>query len=329
MLNSRILTGIQPTGQLHLGNLVGSVLPWLRFQSENFPASLDKTAPLASICKKPKSLIKLQENPHQPEGLFYLPTWMTESDVTPAPEELNMLFIADLHSYSTKFSNPHLFQSNNEELMEQAFREMTPSWVETQDLLTMLLACGVDPDKTTLFVQSDIPAHSELFYILNSLTPLFMLNNMIQYKTKKSKISSVALYTYPILMAADILLYNPELLPVGEDQKQHVDLTTQICTRFNKAVSMEVFRKPQLVESASSQRLMSLMDVSEKMSKSNPSERSKISLKDSPESVAIKIGKAKTDSESMVSGHPQRRELQNLLKLYSTLEGITLEDTVR
>ena len=193
----------------------------------------------------------------------------------------------------------------------------------------MLLACGIDPDKTILFVQSDIPAHSELFYLLSCFTPSFILNSMIQYKEKKSKYSSVALYTYPVLMASDILLYSPEFIPVGEDQKQHLELTSLLSRRFNHGVGMEVFRNPKQVEWSKNKRLMSLNDVTQKMSKSNPSNKGRIDLKDTTETIMFKIAKAKTDSDPIVSGNPNRLELQNLLQLYSDLQGLPLEITIK
>ena len=328
MYNSRLLTGIQPTGNLHLGNLLGCILPWLRFQSQDFPLSVDPNTKFSSIYSTPPSLQKFLQFPKSPEKLFSLPDHVYSS-TAPAPDSLNMLFIADLHSYSTKFDNRNLFQSNNPELMRQAFSELTPSSFESNELLTMLLACGVDPEKTTLFLQSDVPAHSELFYILSCLTPHALLNQMIQYKTKKSSVSSLALYTYPVLMAADILLYNPELLPVGEDQKQHVFLTEQICDRFNKAVSMDVLRMPRLVEWAANKRVMSLVDADNKMSKSDPSEKGVISLKDSPETIYKKIMKARTDSEGVVTADKSRKELRNLIEIYSALEGFTVSQTIK
>ena len=329
MLKSRFLTGIQPTGQLHLGNFISSILPWLRLQSSNFPKELDETSHLKTILRPIKSFERYKHEKQLSESLFSLPKWATDADISPAESDLNLLFIADLHSYSTKFNNPNLFQVNNEALAKEAHDALVPSSIESLDLLAMLLACGVDPDKTVLFVQSDVPAHSELFYLLNCLTPQFLLNNMIQFKEKKSKMSSVGLFTYPVLMASDILLYAPEFIPVGDDQQQHLELTRLLARRFNHATSTEVFRPPQQIDWNSSRRLMSFTDISQKMSKSSPSKKGIINLKDSIESITHKVAKAKTDSEAIVSKNANRLELFNLLQLYATLEGISLEETLK
>lgn len=328
MLNSRFLTGIQPTGQLHLGNFISSILPWLRFQSKNFSLEIDTTIPSSALIKMPESFENYKSNLIKPELTFQIPKWGNDPESFPKESELNLLFIADLHSYSNKFKNPEIFQSNNKTLSSEAQLALTPSSKETFDLLTMLLACGIDPNKTILFVQSDIPAHSELFYLLSCVTPQHSLNNMIQYKEKKSKTSSVGLYTYPVLMSSDILLYSPQYVPVGDDQKQHLELTGILSRRFNQVLGYELLRMPEHVEWKSNNRLMSLANASEKMSKSMQSNKGKIELKDTLDQIAHKIQKAKTDSNSKITGNPKRLEIQNLLQLYSSLEGISMENTI-
>lgn len=195
-------------------------------------------------------------------------------------------------------------------------------------LLATLLACGIDPQKTLMFFQSDIPAHSELFYLFNTCTPIHLLNNMIQFKQKKRKASSAALMNYPMLMAADILLYNPLNVPVGEDQTQHLELTHEILRRFNQITQIELFNRPTIRISKSGKRLMDLQDVKHKMSKSNKSQKGIINLFDSSDVFTQKIMKAKTDSNSIVTSDETRFEVNNLINLYSSLACMSIEDTL-
>ncbi len=229
---TRVLSGIQPTGGLHLGNLLGAILRWVRMQDEA-------------------------------ECLF---------------------FLADLHALTVD-SDPAELRSN--------VREMAAA----------LIASGIDPAKSTLFAQSAVPAHAELAWLLQCTARVGWLNRMTQFKDKASKnreSAAVGLYTYPVLMAADILLYHATHVPVGEDQKQHVELTRDIAIKFNTDYDTDLFIVPEpFIGGGAAARVMSLRDGTAKMSKSDPSPMSRIHLTDSDDDIAQKIRKAKTDPEPL------------------------------
>jgi len=194
------------------------------------------------------------------------------------------------------------------------------------------IACGIDPQKATIFVQSHLSAHSELAWLFNCITPLNWLERMIQFKEKAVKQGenvSIGLLDYPVLQAADILLYEPDLVPVGEDQKQHLELTRDIASRLNFQFGSEdnpVLKVPEPMIRKEGARVMSLTDGSKKMSKSDPSDQSRIDLTDPPEVMVKKFKRAKTDPErGLWFDDPARPECHNLLTLYMLLSGQTKE----
>jgi tryptophanyl-tRNA synthetase len=251
----RVVSGIQPTGGLHLGNLLGAILRWVRMQDEA-------------------------------ECLY---------------------FLADLHSLS-EYMNPDERRSS--------VREMAAA----------LIASGIDPKTSTIFAQSAIPAHSELCWILNGTARMGWLNRMTQWKDKAGKNregASVALFDYPVLQAADILLYQATHVPVGEDQKQHIELTRDIAIKFNTDFNTDLFVVPEpFIGGGTAARVMSLRDGSVKMSKSDPSEMSRIHLTDDDDTITQKIRKAKTDPEALPedpSGLEGRPEAKNLVGIYAAV----------
>jgi tryptophanyl-tRNA synthetase len=261
---TRVVSGIQPTGGLHLGNLLGAILRWVRMQEET-------------------------------ECLF---------------------FLADLHSLSD-YIPPDVLRSN--------IREMAAA----------LIASGIDPAKSTLFAQSAVPAHSELCWILNGTARMGWLNRMTQWKDKAGKnreSASVALFDYPVLQAADILLYRATHVPVGEDQKQHVELTRDIALKFNNDFDVDLFIPPEpFIGGGTAARVMSLRDGRAKMSKSDPSEMSRVSLTDSDDEISQKIRKAKTDPEPLpetVDGLDGRPEAKNLVGIYAAVMGESVEQVL-
>ncbi len=192
------------------------------------------------------------------------------------------------------------------------------------------IACGIDPDVCTIFAQSTISAHTELAWILNCLTPLGWLNRMTQFKEKAGKhkeSASLGLYGYPVLMAADILLYHATHVPVGEDQKQHLELARDIAGAFNRCYGVEHFPLPEPMILGEATRVMSLRDGRSKMSKSDPSEASRIHLTDDAETIAAKITRAKSDMETGITYAPETRpEVANLLSMYGAVTGKTISE---
>jgi tryptophanyl-tRNA synthetase len=253
----RVVSGIQPTGGLHLGNLLGAILRWVRMQDE-------------AQC---------------------------------------LYFLADLHSLS-EYMDP--------EERRSSVREMAAA----------LIASGIDPERSIVFAQSAIPAHSELCWILNGTARMGWLNRMTQWKDKAGKNregASVALFDYPVLQAADILLYQATHVPVGEDQKQHIELTRDIALKFNTDYDIDLFVAPEpFIGGGTAARVMSLRDGQAKMSKSDPSDMSRIHLTDSDELIAQKIRKAKTDPEPLPddpAGLDTRPEAKNLVGIYAAVTG--------
>jgi tryptophanyl-tRNA synthetase len=258
MRRPRVLSGVQPTGALHLGNWLGAIRNWVSLQDTH-------------------------------ETFFC---------------------VVDLHAITVPHDPALLAES-------------------TRRTAALYLASGIDPERSTVFVQSQVPAHSELTWLLNCVTPLNWLERMIQFKEKARKQGdnvSVGLLDYPVLMAADILLYDADLVPVGEDQKQHLELARDIAQqRVNARFAPEdrpLLKVPEPLIQAEGARVMSLIDGRSKMSKSEPNEGSRINLLDPPELITRKIRRAKTDPViGLEFGNPERPEADNLLGLYALLSG--------
>ena len=226
------------------------------------------------------------------------------------------IFLADLHAISQPHDPAELTQN-------------------TREMVATLVACGVDPSKTVLFNQAQVPAHAEMQWLLNGTARMGWLNRMTQWKDKAGKNregQSVALFTYPVLQAADVLLYQATHVPVGEDQKQHIELTRDIAQKFNNDFCPEdapLFTIPDVYTPPAAARIMSLRDGTAKMSKSDPSEMSRISLTDDPDTVMKKVKKAKTDPEPLPSeekGLEDRPEALNLVTIYGALTGKSMAD---
>lgn len=222
-----------------------------------------------------------------------------------------LIFIADLHALSMPHDPAELRSS-------------------TLELVATLVACGLNPDKAILFNQAQVPQHPEMQWLLNGTARMGWLNRMTQWKDKAGKNregQSVALFTYPVLQAADVLLYQATHVPVGEDQKQHLELARDIAQKFNNDFASEdapIFTLPEPIIPAEAARIMSLRDGSAKMSKSDPSDMSRINLSDDADTMAQKIKKAKTDPEPLPSeeaGLAARPEARNLVGIYAALSG--------
>lgn len=261
MAKQRVLSGVQPTGNLHLGNYLGAIRNWVEGQ-QNYD---------------------------------------------------NFFCVVDLHAITVPHDPKTLAQ-------------------DTYTIAALYLACGIDLNVSTIFVQSHVTAHSELAWLLNCITPLNWLERMIQFKEKAVKQGSnvsVGLLDYPVLMAADILLYDADLVPVGEDQKQHLELTRDIVVRINDKFGKKkepVLKMPKPLIRNDGARVMSLTDGTNKMSKSDPNELSRINLLDPPDVIKRKIKKCKTDPHrGLEFDNPERPECHNLLSLYCLLSGQTKE----
>ena len=261
-----IFSGVQPTGNLHLGNYLGAI----------------------------KNFVKLNKDVNN-----------------------NCIFcVVDLHAITTK-QNP---------------KELKENILET---IATFIACGIDPKKSILFNQSQVPAHSETAWILSCVARMGWLNRMTQFKEKAGKDkekASIGLYSYPVLMAADILLYDASHVPVGDDQKQHLELCRDIAQKFNKDFNVEDFFKvPEPLIQKEFSRIMSLKDGQKKMSKSELSDLSRINLTDTKDQIVNKIKKAKTDTLPMPSSIDELRkrpEVNNLIGIYSSLSEESLEKII-
>lgn len=258
----RIFSGVQPTGNLHLGNYLGAIRNWVAMQAEY-------------------------------ECIFC---------------------IVDLHAITVP---------QDPAALRKAIRETAAAYI----------ACGIDPQKHIIFNQSTVAAHSELAWVLGCLTPLGWLNRMTQFKEKAGKDrenASLGLYGYPVLMAADILLYKTTHVPAGEDQKQHIELARDIAGAFNRAYSREYFPLPEPVIMGEAARVMSLRDGTKKMSKSDVSDYSRINLTDDAETIRLKLQKAKTDMIADITYDREARpEVANLISIYAVLAGISREEVCR
>ncbi|CAN5218980.1 tryptophan--tRNA ligase [soil metagenome] len=258
----RVLSGIQPTGNLHLGNYLGAIRNWVRMQDE-----MDST----SQC---------------------------------------FFFLADMHSITVH------------EDRAQRLRNV-------REMAAALIAAGIDPDRSVLFNQARVPAHAELAWLLNGTARIGWLNRMTQFKDKAGKnreSASVGLYVYPVLMAADVLLYQATHVPVGDDQKQHLELTRDLAAKFNADFGVDLFTIPDPIIPKETARIMSLREGSAKMSKSDPSDMSRINLADDDDMIVQKIRKAKTDPEPLpetAAGLEGRAEASNLVGIYASLTAST------
>ncbi|WP_372839818.1 tryptophan--tRNA ligase [Phaeovulum sp.] len=205
---------------------------------------------------------------------------------------------------------------------------------QTREAAAGFIAAGIDPARSILFNQSQVSAHAELAWVLNCVARMGWMSRMTQWKDKAGKnaeAASLGLFAYPSLMAADILLYHATMVPVGDDQKQHVELTRDIAAKFNHDYGVPFFPAPEPVIEGAATRVMSLRDGTKKMSKSDPSDASRINLTDSPDAIASKIRKAKTDAEPMpdhVAALKDRPEAKNLVNIYAALAGQTAAEVV-
>lgn len=201
----------------------------------------------------------------------------------------------------------------------------------TLEILSLLIASGLDPEKTTLFIQSHVPAHAELTWVLNTMTYMGQLNRMTQYKDKSKRFEDTSinsgLFTYPVLMAADILLYQADFVPVGEDQRQHLELSRDIAERFNNRYS-DTFKVPEALIKKEGARIMSLQDPESKMSKSDPNKDSFILLLDDPDAIRRKIKRSVTDSEGVVAFNDNQKGIKNLLNIYSVFTNEDIDTIV-
>jgi len=254
----RTVSGIQPTGNLHLGNYLGAIKNWVKMQDEG-------------------------------EALF---------------------FLADLHAITVPGDAADL--TNN-----------------SREMVAALVAAGIDTDKSILFNQARVPGHAELAWMLFCSTPMGWLDRMTQFKEKSGKHkqrASLGLYGYPVLQAADVLIYQATHVPVGEDQKQHLELARDIASKFNGDTGTETFTLPEPFIGKTAARIMSLRDGNAKMSKSDPSDLSRINMTDDDDTIAKKFRKAKTDPEPLpetVEGLEGRAEASNLVGIYAALADMT------
>ena len=254
----RVVSGIQPTGNLHLGNYLGAIKNWVKMQDEG-------------------------------ECLY---------------------FLADLHAI-TVYNDPDELSAN------------------TREMAATLIASGIDPERSILFNQARVPGHAELAWMLFCTARIGWLNRMTQFKEKSGKNregASIGLYAYPVLQAADVLIYQATHVPVGEDQKQHLELARDIAAKFNADYNVDLFPLPEPFIGGAAARVMSLRDGAAKMSKSDPSDMSRINMADDDDTIAAKVRKAKSDADVLPSdldGLESRAEARNLVNIYAAAADIT------
>jgi tryptophanyl-tRNA synthetase len=260
----RVVSGIQPTGNLHLGNYLGAIKNWVKMQSE------------------------------------------VDGDC--------LYFLADLHAI-TVYNDPAVLSAN------------------TREMAAALIACGIDTDRSILFNQARVPGHAELAWMLFCTARIGWLNRMTQFKDKAGKNRegmSIGLFAYPVLQAADVLIYGATHVPVGEDQKQHLELARDIAAKFNTDYAVDLFTLPEAIVPPAAARIMSLRDGSAKMSKSDPSDMSRINLTDDADTILQKVKKAKSDADVLpdnAAALEGRAEARNLVSIYAAL-GDTSVDSV-
>jgi tryptophanyl-tRNA synthetase len=264
-MKTRILSGIRPTGNIHLGNYLGAICSWV---------SMLNTVDECFFC------------------------------------------IVDQHALTTTEDSKDLRKN-------------------TLTIAAAYIASGIDPVKNNIFVQSHVPSHTELAWYFNCITPMGWLSRMTQFKDKSNKNKDqtmTGLFVYPALMAADILAYKATHVPVGEDQKQHVELTRDIAQAFNNYVGKQIFTLPEPIIKKETARIMSLRDGLKKMSKSDISDYSRIHLLDDNDTIQLKIRKAKTDAEpipGLIADLENRPEAKNLLNLYAIFTQSTIENVLK
>lgn len=259
-----LFSGIQPSGDLMIGNYIGSIKNWVKLQ-----------------------------------------------------DDYNCLFsLVNMHAITV--------EQNPAELAKRSL-----------DFVALYLASGIDPKKSTVFIQSHVPEHAELAWVLNCSTYMGELSRMTQFKDKSQKHDSninVGLFDYPVLMAADILLYQTALVPVGADQKQHLELTRDLATRYNNRFGREIFKVPEpfIAETKAGGRIMSLQDPTSKMSKSDENKNNFIGLLDDPKTILNKFKKAETDSGAEIIYDVENKPgVSNLLTIYSVISGQSIDDVVQ
>jgi tryptophanyl-tRNA synthetase len=252
-MDGRIFSGVQPTGNLHLGNYLGAIRNWVQLQERY-------------------------------ESIFC---------------------IVDMHAITMPPWEPGALRA------------------QTREVAAAYIAAGIDPKRCAIFVQSHVPAHAQLAWVFSCVAAVGWLNRMTQFKDKAGKDREGAmagLYVYPVLMAADVLAYRATHVPVGEDQKQHLELMRDIAGAFNRRYEVDFFPLPEPLILGTATRVMSLRDGTAKMSKSDPSDNSRINLTDDADTIARKVRRAKSDSEMGLSWEPERRpEAANLLNIYAAL----------
>lgn len=257
----RVLSGVRPTGHIHLGNYLGAIRNWVKMSAET---------------------------------------------------EEQLFCIVDQHALTTTADAANLKEN-------------------TRTIAAAYIACGIDPKKSAIFAQSHVSAHTELSWYLSCFAPLGWLNRMTQFKDKAGKnkeSANLGLYAYPVLMAADILIYKATHVPVGDDQKQHVELARDLAGVFNNHCLKEIFPLPEPIIEKETARIMSLRDGTKKMSKSDISDYSRIHLLDDADTIMLKIRKAKTDSDpipTLKKDLENRPEAENLMGIYSTLSDKTVD----
>ena len=257
MARKRVLSGIQPSGEPHIGNLIGAIAHWVADQEEYE----------------------------------------------------NFFCIVDQHAITVDYDPGELREN-------------------TRLMAAVLLAAGIDPERSVLFVQSHVPEHTELTWLLTCVTPMGWLQRMTQFKDKaegRDEAIGTGLFAYPVLMAADILIYQADAVPVGEDQKQHVELARDIANRFNNRFG-KVFTVPEPLIRPVGARVMGLDDPTRKMSKSEGGRYHAIGLLDDPKEIRRKLARAVTDSERDIVFNPRRPGLFNLLTIYRALSGLGEEE---
>ncbi len=259
----RVVSGIQPTGNLHLGNYLGAIKNWVKMQDEG-------------------------------ECLY---------------------FLADLHAI-TVYNDPKSLSAN------------------TREMAAALIAAGVNPDKSTLFNQARVPGHAELAWLLFCTARIGWLNRMTQFKEKSGKNregASIGLFAYPVLQAADVLIYQATHVPVGDDQKQHLELARDIASKFNTDYDVDLFPLPEPYITGAATRVMSLRDGNAKMSKSDPSDMSRINMADDDDMISQKIRKAKSDAEPLPETPEELRdrpEAANLVNIFAATAEISVQSVL-